>query len=410
MPRHRHPPAPHLPARPLRTALLLAGILLIAANLRAPITGLAPVLAMIQAAFGLGTAQAGLLTTLPLLAFALLSPVAPLLARRVGLEQALFAALVLIAGGVALRSAGPLACLYGGTAVIGAGIALGNVLLPSLLKRDFPARIAAVTSAYALTMGVAAAIASATVFPLATGAGLGWPGALAAIVVLPLAALVVWWPQLSPQFARHSAAPAASAAPPKRPVWRSALAWQVTLFMGLNSFIYYVMIGWLPSVLTGSGHSAAEAGSLHGVMQLASAFSGLLVGPVIQRLRDQRAAACGVSLLLSVGLLGLMLQPAWALLWVACFGFGSGACLILSLSFMGLRTHGPTQAAALSGMAQSVGYLLAAAGPPLIGLLRDLSQGWMLPLAVCLALTLVIAWLGTLAGRNLRVPDEDGLG
>ncbi len=390
MPRHRP-----LPARAAPTALLLAGILLIAANLRAPVTGLAPVLATIQASFGLGTAQAGLLTTLPLLAFALLSPVAPLLARRIGLERALFAALVLIAGGVALRSAGPLACLYGGTAVIGAGIALGNVLLPSLLKRDFPARIAAVTSAYALTMGVAAAVASATVFPLATH--LGWRGALAAIVVLPLAALVTWLPQL----ARHSAAPAAVA--PGRPVWRSALAWQVTLFMGLNSFIYYVMIGWLPSVLASSGHSAAEAGSLHGVMQLASAFSGLLVGPVVQRMKDQQAAAVGVSLLLSAALL----EPAWALLWVACFGFGSGACLILSLSFMGLRTHGPAQAAALSGMAQSVGYLLAASGPPLVGLLRDLSKGWDVPLALCLALTLVIAWLGTLAGRDLRVADED---
>lgn len=384
---------------PARAALLLAGILLIAANLRAPITGVAPVLAMIQAGLDLGTAQAGLLTTLPLLAFALLSPVAPLLARRIGLERALFAALALIAGGVALRSAGPLGCLYGGTAVIGAGIALGNVLLPSLLKRDFPARIATVTSAYALTMGVAAAVASATVFPLATH--LGWRGALAAIVVLPLAALVTWLPQL----ARHSAAPTAVA--PGRPVWRSALAWQVTLFMGLNSFIYYVMIGWLPSVLASSGHSAAEAGSLHGVMQLASAFSGLLVGPVVQRMKDQRAAAVGVSLLLSAALLGLMLEPAWALLWVACFGFGSGACLILSLSFMGLRTHGPAQAAALSGMAQSVGYLLAASGPPLVGLLRDLSKGWDVPLALCLALTLVIAWLGTLAGRDLRVADED---
>lgn len=398
MPRRRTPPA-----HTLRTALLLAGILLIAANLRAPITGVAPVLAMIQATFALSTAQAGILTTLPLLAFALLSPVAPTIARRFGLERALFAALVLIGGGVAIRSAGPVGCLYGGTAVIGAGIALGNVLLPSLLKRDFPTRIAPVTSAYALTMGLAAATASATVFPLATRFGLGWPGALAVILVLPLVAMALWLPQLG----RFSAAPAASAATPGRSVWRSALAWQVTLFMGLNSFVYYVMIGWLPSVLTSSGHSAAEAGSLHGGMQLASAFSGLLVGPVIQRMKDQRAAAFGVSLLLSLALLGLMLEPAWALLWVACFGFGSGACLILSLSFMGLRSHGPAQAAALSGMAQSVGYLLAASGPPLVGLLRDLSQGWDVPLALCLLLTLVIAWLGTLAGRNLRVPGEE---
>lgn len=391
------------PARALPGALLLAGILLIAANLRAPITGLVPVLAMIQADFGLGTVQAGILTTLPLLAFALLSPVAPLLAQRIGLERALLAALVLIGGGVAIRSAGPVACLYGGTALIGAGIAVGNVLLPSLLKRDFPARIAPVTSAYALTMGLAAAIASATVFPLASQHGLGWPGALAAILVLPVAALAVWWPQLG----RPAGTLPAAASARGRPIWRSALAWQVTLFMGLNSFIYYVMIGWLPSILTSSGHSAAQAGSLHGAMQLASALPGLLLGPVVPRLKDQRAVALGAALLLSLAFLGLLRLPAWAALWVACFGFGSGACIILSLSFMGLRTNSPAQAAALSGMAQSVGYLLAASGPPLVGLLRDASGGWGLPLALCLALTLVIAVLGTLAGRDARVPDAD---
>ncbi|MDD3354410.1 MFS transporter [Zoogloea sp.] len=402
------PPRRPLPVHFLRTALLLAGILSIAVNLRAPITGLAPVLAMIQGSFALSTAQAGLLTTLPLLAFALLSPVAPVLARRVGLERALFAALVLIAGGVALRSAGPVGCLYGGTVVIGAGIAIGNVLLPSLLTRDFPQRIAAVTSAYTLTMGLAAAAASATVIPLATHPGLGWEGALAAVIVFPLAALVIWWPQLRPQPGRYSTNSAAwSASARGQPIWRSALAWQVTLFMGLNSFIYYVMIGWLPSILTGSGRSAAEAGSLHGVMQLASACAGLLLAPVIHRLQDQRAAAFGVSLLLSLGLLGLLALPGWAALWVTCFGFGSGACLILSLSFMGLRTHGSAQAAALSGMAQSIGYLLAACGPPLVGLLHDQSRGWSLPLALCLLLTLVIAWLGALAGRNVRVPGEE---
>lgn len=391
------------PARALPGALLLAGILLIAANLRAPITGLAPVLAMIQADVGLGTVQAGVLTTLPLLAFALLSPVAPLLAQRIGLERALLAALVLISGGVAIRSAGPVPCLYGGTALIGAGIAVGNVLLPSLLKRDFPARIALVTSAYALAMGLAAAIASATVFPLASQYGLGWPGALASILVLPVAALVVWWPQLG----RPAGTPPAAASARGRPIWRSALAWQVTLFMGLNSFIYYVMIGWLPSILTSSGHSAAQAGSLHGAMQLASALPGLLLGSVVPRLKDQRAVALGAALLLSLAFLGLLRLPAWAALWVACFGFGSGACIILSLSFMGLRTNSPAQAAALSGMAQSVGYLLAASGPPLVGLLRDASGGWSLPLALCLALTLVVAVLGTLAGRDARVPDAD---
>ena len=389
------------PARDLALVLLLIGILLIAANLRAPITGLAPVLALIQQEFVFSTARAGLLTTLPLLAFALVSPLAPALARRLGLERTLFGALALVAGGVVLRSAGPAWSLFAGTAVIGAGIAVGNVLLPALLKRDFPTRIASVTGAYALSMGVAAAVASASVFPLASGLGLGWSGGLLAMVVLPLAAMLLWWPQLGkrPAVAQVGAAPAATA-----PIWRHALAWQVTLFMGLNSFVYYVMIGWLPAILASAGYSAAEAGSLHGWMQLASAVPGLLLGPLIQRLPDQKWVALAMSLLVAASVLGLQWLPGLAGLWVSLFGFGAGACIILALRFMGLRTESPRQAAALSGMAQCVGYLLVAFGPPLIGALRDTSQAWTLPLTVCLVLSLVMAGVGMLAGRKRAIP------
>ncbi len=328
------------PARDLALVLLLIGILLIAANLRAPITGLAPVLALIQQEFVFSTARAGLLTTLPLLAFALVSPLAPALARRLGLERTLFGALALVAGGVVLRSAGPAWSLFAGTAVIGAGIAVGNVLLPALLKRDFPTRIASVTGAYALSMGVAAAVASASVFPLASGLGLGWSGGLLAMVVLPLAAMLLWWPQLGkrPAVAQVGAAPAATA-----PIWRHALAWQVTLFMGLNSFVYYVMIGWLPAILASAGYSAAEAGSLHGWMQLASAVPGLLLGPLIQRLPDQKWVALAMSLLVAASVLGLQWLPGLAGLWVSLFGFGAGACIILALMFMGLRTESPAR-------------------------------------------------------------------
>lgn len=205
-----------------RALLLLGGILLIATNLRAPITGLAPVLGMIRDSFGLSTARAGLLTTLPLLAFALLSPFAPWLARRWGLERALFGALILIACGVTLRSGGQQWGLFAGTAVIGAGIAVGNVLLPALLKRDFPSRIAIVTGAYALTMGLAAGVVSATVFPLATGLGLGWPGALLAMLALPTLAMVLWLPQLG---LTTIAAQAGGVGTLSNPIWRHALAW-----------------------------------------------------------------------------------------------------------------------------------------------------------------------------------------
>lgn len=390
-----------LSSQDTRALLLLGGILLIATNLRAPITGLAPVLSMIRDAFALGTAQAGLLTTLPLLAFALVSPFAPWLARRWGLERTLFGALVLIACGVTLRSAGTQSGLFAGTAVIGAGIAVGNVLLPALLKRDFPSRIAAVTGAYALTMGIAAGMVSATVFPLAAGFGLGWSGALLVMLALPVLAMALWWPQLG----RHSVVAQAAGAKGS-PIWHHALAWQVTLFMGFNSFIYYVMIGWLPAILASRGYSAAEAGSLHGLMQMASAVPGLLLGPLLQRLKDQQGVALAMALLAAVGLLGLQWWPGLASLWVVCFGFGSGACIILALMFMGLRTSSPRQAAALSGMAQCVGYLLAAFGPPLVGALSDRTAGWSLPLTLCLALALSMAVLGMLAGRSRRIQEE----
>lgn len=392
----------HPTPRNARLLLILAGILLIAANLRAPITGLPPLLPILQPALDLDTTLAGLLTTLPLLAFAFFSPLAPRLARRTGLEAVLFAALVLIAGGIALRSLGPQWSLFAGTAAIGIGIALGNVLLPSLIKRDFPTRIPSMTGAYALTMGMAAAMASATMTPLATRFGLGWDGALATMIVLPLAALAVWWTRLS---GRHNPAAMTTAGTRAAPVWTSALAWQVTLFMGLNSFVYYVIVGWLPTILLAHGHSATGAGSLHGLMQLASAVPGLLLGPLIQRSRNQKAIAVAVSLLIVLALGGLLAHPSLATLWVVCFGFGAGAGVTLSLMFMGLRTRSPEQAAALSGMAQCIGYLLAASGPPLIGWMHDAAGSWDVPLAGCLALALVMAVFGFLSGRDRQIHD-----
>lgn len=169
-----------------RPLLLLAGLLLIASNLRAPITGVAPLVETLQAVFSLSPAEAGLLTTLPLLAFGIVSPFTALFARRLGLERTLFAALLLIGGGIVLRSAGTVWGLYLGTAIIGVGIAVGNVLLPSLVKRDFPGRVAGVTGGCALTMGIASALASACVVPLADG--LGWQLALGAAMLWPLLA------------------------------------------------------------------------------------------------------------------------------------------------------------------------------------------------------------------------------
>ncbi|QOZ29383.1 MFS transporter [Bradyrhizobium sp. CCBAU 51753] len=379
---------------------LLIGIMLIAATLRAPITGVAPLLGVIRDSSGISAAEAGVLTTLPLLAFAAISPFAAMLARKFGIERALFGALLVIAAGIALRSTGPVWALFAGTATLGAGIAVGNVLLPSLLKRDFPSRITGITGAYAITAGLVSALASTTAIPLAGLPGSNWYLALASTLILPAVALLAWLPQL-----RSDAMPAAEiAAPPQGgPIWCSALAWQVTGFLGLTSLVFYIVVGWLPAVLVEAGYPAAVAGSLHGLSQLATAVPGLILGPAVRRMKDQRAIAVAVSLATGVSLLGLWQLPALAMLWAALFGFGAGAAFILGLTFVSLRTSHSHQAAALSGMAQCVGYSLAAAGPPLAGLAHDATGGWGIALVACIAVTLLMAVLGSLAGRATTI-------
>lgn len=379
--------------------LLIVGILFIAATLRVTFTGIAPLLDAIRAEYQLTTAQTGLLTTLPLLAFGLVSPLAAGVARRFGIERSLLLAMVIICLGIGLRSLPSAAWLYIGTALIGCGIALGNVLLPGLIKRDFSGHVARMTGAYSITMGAAAAAGSAMVVPLAL-AGFGWRGALLLLMVFPLLALLLWLPQAR----RQATTPmTGSGAAHNRGIWRSALAWQVTLFLGINSLVYYVIVGWLPAILQSMGYSEAQAGSLHGLLQLATAAPGLAIPLVLHCLKDQRGIAVLVALMCVVSTLGLWLLPGQAVIWTLIFGFGSGATMILGLTFIGLRASSAHQAAALSGMAQTIGYLLAACGPPLIGKIHDAYGDWHIPLIIVALIAVVMALFGALAGRAREI-------
>ncbi|MFY3136821.1 MFS transporter [Achromobacter xylosoxidans] len=383
-----------------RPVLLIAGILFIAMALRAPVTGMPPLVGLIREQLGLSNTAAGMLITLPLLAFAVVSLVSAGMARRYGLERTLFAALLLIAGGIVLRSQGQAWALYVGTAVIGAGIAIGNVLLPSLLKRDFPQRVAGLTSAYVLTMSIAAGAASALAVPLASLAGDSWRFSALCLLAIPVAGVLLWLPQL----ANHTPPAASTAhAPHGGRLWRSALAWQVTLYLGINSFVFYVGVSWLPAILRDAGYSAERAGSLHGLLQLMSAGPALFLAPVVRRMKDQRAAASCAALSSLVAFVGLIAAPAWATLWIVLLGLGTGGGIILGLMFVGLRASHAQQAAALSGMAQCVGYLFAASGPALVGAMHDGLGGWSVALGLCAALCLAMAGCGLLAGRAIQI-------
>lgn len=375
----------------------MIGILLIAANLRAPFTGIAPVLEQIINHFTLSASQAGFLTTLPLIAFAIISPMAASLAKKQGLERALFFALILILFGVSTRFIDSTSMLFVGTAIIGIGIAIANVLLPSLIKRDFATKVALMTSAYVLTMGIASGGFSALVFPLSQLNELDWQFALGSVVILTLSGLIIWTPQLGKQTIPREIGRQPSAS---KSVWRYLLAWQITLLLGLNSFLNYIIITWLPSILMDTGHSAVQAGVYHGAFQFATALPGLVLIPLLAQLKDQRALSFTLAIFGSISTLALLYMPHFAFVWTVILGFCSGACFILGLSFIGLRTDDAQQAASLSGMSQSVGYLLAATGPMIAGSLHTVTGSWSAPLWLCAIAGILCALCGLGGGRN----------
>lgn len=379
---------------PSGRALLVWGLLVVAANLRASLTGVGPVLGQVQADLQLAPAVAGLLNTVPLLAFAALSPLVPRLAARWGAERLLGAALVVLTLGIAVRWVPAAISLFGGTVLIGAAIAVGNVLLPSLIKRDFPTRVGLLTSAYATVMGGVAAVASGVAVPISQVAPGGWRTALACWIVLALVAVVLWLPQL------RSARPGATVVGGHRLPWRSPLAWAVTAFMGLQSLGFYVAVTWLPQVFQDNGADAATAGWLLFGYQAVAVATSLAVPAVLRWTRDQRWPAAASSAVLLAGYLGLLFAPGWGLIWSVVLGLGGGACLVLALAFIGLRAHDATTAGALSAMAQSIGYLLAAAGPVIFGLVHTIGSGWAAPILLMCAAAAAQALVALAAGRG----------
>jgi CP family cyanate transporter-like MFS transporter len=392
----------------LHSFLLILGIMLLAANLRPALTGVAPLIGQIRAETGISNGVAGLLTTLPLLAFGLLSPIAPRVARRFGMERALLASLLVLAAGILLRWAGAVAALFLGTTILGAAIALANVLLPSLVKREFPAHAGLMTSVYSTSLGISAALAAGVSVPLAQLDGVGWQGALVVWALPALLAAVAWLPQLGRS--DRPADPSARSSPGLRDLWRSPLAWQVTLFMGLQSLSYYVTLTWLPEILQEGGMGATRAGWMLGLSQAVAIVTMFLAPMIAERRPSQRgvvAVGVGVS---GAGALGLLVAGSTAsTLWVVLLGLGQGATFSLALTFFALRAPDSGHAAALSSMAQSVGYLLAAGGPSLFGVLRDATGSWKVPLALLLTVTvcLLIAGLGASRDASVGAPTQE---
>ncbi|SFD68637.1 MFS transporter, CP family, cyanate transporter [Lentibacillus persicus] len=386
--------------------LLVAGIIIIAFNLRAAITSVGPLANVIGDDLSLSSWSLGILTSLPLVAFAVMSPVAPKLGNRYSNEIVLINGMVVLFIGILARSVPMPFFLFGGTLLIGLGIAVSNVLLPGVIKERFPNRVPLMTSVYSVAMGLMAALASGVSVPLANRAGLGWEWSLAVWAIPALAGAGIWFYFVKRREAANEVSVHYIAASDVR-MWKSRLAWEVAVFLGLQAFLYYVIIAWLPAIVQDYGASSGTAGWMLSYAQFIGLPASLL--PIVAgKLKSQSVLTAGICLLAAVGSAGLLIGQSLVMMTVSVtlLGIATGALFPLALSFLGMRTGDARQAAELSGMAQALGYFLAALGPIMIGSLNDVTSGWQTPLIVLLIVSVLMAIVGYGAGRNRTVEDE----
>jgi MFS transporter, CP family, cyanate transporter len=401
-------------------ALLVIGVLVLALNMRSAITSLPPIFPELESALHISATSLSLLAAIPVLCFGVFSGAGAPLSRRFGEERVLGTALALLAVGLLVRSLSPASLLFPGTVVAGASIALLNVLLPSLVKRRMPERAGLVIGLYLLMLSAGAILASLLAVPVFNAAGDGTTAGSASVRIAlglwagpAILAAALWLPQLRyrtlPDEALAAGGPAVPASSGRRAgalaMGRSALAWQVTLFMGLQSLSYYATLSWFPTMFRDRGVSAVHAGYLLALMNLGNAVTCLLIPVLAHRAADQRRLAAVAMLATGGGIAGAVFGPAGlAPAAILLLGLGQGSTLGLSIFYTMARAPNPVTAASLSAFAQGAGYLIASTGPLAIGFLHDATGGWTAPGLVLLgvaALQLITGWL---AGRPRMVP------
>ncbi len=392
-------PVPHRPKAAVARVLLGASLVLIAFNLRPVFSSASALLPEIRGTLGLSATGASLLTTLPVVCLGLFSPLAPRLAQRLGTERTLLLVVFLLALGTALRGLSSIPLLFLGTALAGACIAVGNVLLPGLVKRDFPDKAALMTGCYTMALCAGAASAAGLTLPIEHALGGSLGGALAIWALPALVVGLLWLPQVL-----------ATRRQAKRTgfrvegLWRDRLAWQVTLFMGLQSALAYCVFGWLVPILRERGLDGVTAGAIVSVSVMVQAASCLVAPHIAVRGKDQRlinVVLCGFAVVALLGLLFAPLSTVW--IWAVLQGIGQGGLIAVALTVIVLRTRDPHVAAHLSGMAQCVGYLLAAIGPLVVGLIRGWTGSFAWSAVLFVLLGLGAAVNGWFAGRALYV-------
>lgn len=392
------------PTKQQGLVLFILGIIFLSLTLRSPLTAVGPVTEFIQNGLMMSTTLIGLLTTIPLLAFAVVSPFAPKVAKQIGTEATLLWSIVLLVGGIALRSGGSITLLIFGTAIIGVAIAFGNVLLPSIIKDRFPLHVGLLTAVFSVVMNLSAALGAGIAYPVAAETSFGWQGSLGVWAILGLLAIVIWLPQLKHR--KTEPIDATSEIVDNPSILKSPVTWSVTLMMALQSLIFYTTAAWLPAMLIEKGMSPDSAGYMLSFMQFAQLPMTFIAPILAAKMVNQRPLVWFFSVLYIIGFTGLLLDPngAMTILWMILIGFAGGTSFALTMMMFTLRTKTAMDAAELSGIAQSIGYLLAAAGPVLFAFVNETTGSWYVPtiLFIVTCVLLLVAALHAAGNRYVR--------
>ncbi|WP_222193147.1 MFS transporter [Modestobacter italicus] len=395
--------------------LLLAGVLLVALNLRGPLVAVAPVVDALRADLRVGAGTIGLLTSIPVLCFGLAAPLASLLIARTGVHRAVVVSMAGVLAGTLLRSLGSPGAAVAGTVVIGLAITVGNVVVPVVIGRDFPGATNVVTAAYTAALNVGSTLTSALTAPLADL--VGWQAALASWGLLVVVAATVWTAALRQQTARAAAAEAAGTAPPPRApvapgrsVWRQPAAWGLTLAFAGQAFSYYGATAWLPTLLSDeNGMSRAAAGASSSLFQVFAVVGAFSVPALVAWWKRPALVLLAVTVVWAALPLGLLAAPGLWALWCCLAGIAQGGGITVVFIAIVRRSRDLTENRRLSAMVQGGGYVVAATGPLVIGAVHEATGGWTLPLLVILGAVVVMAVAGTAsAGGRTETDNEVG--
>lgn len=367
--------------------------------MRSPLSSVGPLTEFIQDTLGLSYSMIGLITTLPLICFAALSGFTLYFTQRFGLEVTLGSALLILTVGTIGRSFANIPALYTGTLLLGIGIAIMNVLMPSIVKRDFPERSGSMTSLYSGVMGIGATLGAGVSVPLAHATN--WQFSLGSWAILAFLGLLFWIPQLR------------NRTKPKNPIHiftairklgSSSIAWQIAIFMGLQSLIFYAILAWLPEILIDRGMTPTKAGFVLSISQGTGILGSLTIPVIAGRFKDQRRIVWVTGAMEIIGITGILITDTFLVsTWAGILGFGLGGNFSMALLFMVLRADSAELTTGLSGMAQSVGYFIASFGPVLFGFVHDLTNSWNIPLYTMLAIAALQLSAGLYAARNRTI-------